>query len=103
MRASRNTLLIQALAAEVKARRNRLELTQEDLAGAIELDRPYITLIEAAKKQPTISVLWRLAEGLRVSPATLMAGVEKRYTALQAVHVSDRPEAAKPATARSKK
>jgi transcriptional regulator with XRE-family HTH domain len=89
MRLSRNTLLIQALAAEVKARRNRLGMTQEDLAGAIELDRPYITLIEGAKKQPTISVLWRLADGLRVSPATLMAGIEKRYIALQTAHPSE--------------
>ncbi len=57
MRPSRNALLVEALASVLKQRRNELGLTQEDLAGAVELDRPYITMIESARKQPTISVL----------------------------------------------
>lgn len=80
MRASRNPLLIQALASEIKARRNAVGMTQEDLAGLADLDRPYITLLEAGKKQPTISVIWRIADGLGISAADLMAGVEIRYT-----------------------
>ncbi len=84
MRASRNTLLIQALATEIKARRNQLGLTQEDLAGASGLDRPYITLMEAARKQPTVSVFWRLAEGLRAPPGELASAVQARYEALLA-------------------
>ena len=79
MRASRNPLLIQALASELKARRNAAGMTQEDLAGLADLDRPYITLLEAGKKQPTISVIWRIADGLGISAADLMAGVEIRY------------------------
>lgn len=79
MRASRNPLLIQALASEIKARRNAVGMTQEDLAGLADLDRPYITLLEAGKKQPTISVIWRIADGLGISAADLMAGVEIRY------------------------
>ena len=87
MRASRNTLLIQALATEIKARRNQLGLTQEDLAGASSLDRPYITLMEAARKQPTVSVFWRLAEGLRARPGELASAVQDRYEALLAAQV----------------
>nr|WP_293602957.1 helix-turn-helix transcriptional regulator [Polaromonas sp. 16-63-31] len=49
------------MAVEIKARRRALELSQEDLAGRCELDRPYISLMEVARKQPTISVLLRLA------------------------------------------
>jgi predicted transcriptional regulator len=61
MRPSRNQSLIEAL-VEIKVRRLELGLSQEDLAGRCELDRPYITLIESGRKQPTISVLHRLAE-----------------------------------------
>jgi transcriptional regulator with XRE-family HTH domain len=78
MRPSRNAHLIHAFSAVIKARRLELELTQEDLAGRIELDRPYITLLEAGTKQPTISVLWRLAMGLDLSVSDLCALVEKR-------------------------
>ncbi|MEX8518779.1 MAG: helix-turn-helix domain-containing protein [Leptothrix sp. (in: b-proteobacteria)] len=82
MRPSRNAHLIEALAATIKARRNELGLTQEDLAGAIDIDRPYITLMEAAKKQPTLSVLWRIAEGLELSAGELMTRVDQRYREL---------------------
>lgn len=78
MRPSRNPLLIRAFSAAIKARRLDLRLTQEDLAGRIELDRPYITMIEAGTKQPTISVLWRIAEGLEMTVAELAALVDER-------------------------
>jgi transcriptional regulator with XRE-family HTH domain len=84
MRPSRNVHLIEALAGAIKARRNELGLTQEDLAGAIDLDRPYITLMEAAKKQPTLSVLWRIADGLQLSAGELITLVDKRYKQRQA-------------------
>jgi transcriptional regulator with XRE-family HTH domain len=72
-------LLIEALATEIKIRRTELGLTQEALAGSIDLDRPYVTLLEAAKKQPTVSVIWKLAAGLELSPADFMGRVDKRY------------------------
>lgn len=84
MRASGNPLFVQALAAEIKARRNEAGLTQEDLAGASELDRPYITLMEAGRKQPTVSVLWRIGQGLNVPASVLLAGAERRYAATAA-------------------
>jgi transcriptional regulator with XRE-family HTH domain len=84
MRASRNSLLIQALATTIKARRLELNLTQEALAGLVDLDRPYITLMEAAKKQPTVSVLWRLAGGLQMTVPELTASVDERLARMQA-------------------
>ena len=83
MRPSRNTLLIQALALELKVRRTELGMTQEDLAAATSLDRPFLTLIEAAKKQPSLSVFWRIADGLRLSASQLAAKVDKRAAAMQ--------------------
>lgn len=100
MRPSRNDLLIRAFSASIKARRLELQLTQEDLAGRIEIDRPYITLIEAGAKQPTISVLWRLAGGLELSVSELALAVDQR---LQRLLPSDRVNgAAKKATSRVK-
>ena len=82
MRPSRNALLIRAFSAAIKSRRLELQLTQEDLAGRIELDRPYITLLEAGTKQPTISVLWRIATGLELTVSELAALVDKRLASL---------------------
>ena len=83
MRLSRNPLLIQALSATIKARRLELNLTQEALAGQVDLDRPFITLIESGKKQPTVSVLWRLAGGLQMTVAELATCVDERLGRLQ--------------------
>lgn len=79
MRPSKNVELMQALAIEIKVRREQLGFTQEDLAGRCELDRPYISLIEVGKKQPTISVLLRLALGLELSLGEFMHKVGSRY------------------------
>jgi transcriptional regulator with XRE-family HTH domain len=78
MRLSRNPLLIQALSATIKARRLELNLTQEALAGQVDLDRPYVTLMEAGKKQPTVSVL------LQMTVAELAASVDERLERVQA-------------------
>ena len=80
MRPSRNQHLIDALAVEVKVRRNELSLSQEDLAARCELDRPFISLIEVGKKQPTISVLYRIAIGLELTFAELCERVDVRYS-----------------------
>lgn len=79
MRPSKNQALINALATEIKLRRRALELSQEDLAGHCQLDRPYISLIEAGRKQPTLNVLLRLAEGLQHSLSDFMGLVHERY------------------------
>lgn len=99
MRPSRNNLLIRAFSAAIKSRRLALKLTQEDLAGRIELDRPYITLLEAGTKQPTISVLWRIASGLDLTVSELAALVDKRLAALL---LAKRAPAATKVTSRTK-
>lgn len=86
MRPSSNPQLIHALAIELKARRNELGLTQEDLAGRCSLDRPYISLIEVGRKQPTLSVLYKLADALELPLGVFMQRVQDRY--LQATSVS---------------
>src|SRR5688572_32943291 len=79
MRPSKNPRLIEAFAFELKARRMKLGLSQEALASKCDIDRPYITLIEGARKQPTLSVMWRLAGGLDCNLSELMRHVERRF------------------------
>ena len=67
------------MATEIKFRRRELGFSQEDLAGHCQLDRPYISLIEVGRKQPTLSVLLRLAEGLQYPLADFMGRVQQRY------------------------
>lgn len=84
MRPSRNQELINALAVEIKARRNELRFSQEELASRMDVDRPYLSLIEVGKKQPTISVLYRLAIALELSFDELAKRIDKRYRSGQA-------------------
>ncbi len=56
-----------------------LKMSQEDLAGKCDLDRPYISLIEVARKQPTISVLLKLSQGLDYELPEMMQRVLDRY------------------------
>jgi len=79
MRPSKNPELIHALGHEIKARRAELGYSQEDLAGHCELDRPYISLLEVGQKQPTLSVLYRVAMGLELSLEELARRIEVRY------------------------
>ena len=81
MRPSKNVELMKALAVEIKARRGELGLTQEALATTIDIDRPYVTLIEGARKQPTLSVIWRLAGGLELKPEEFVRRVNARLAA----------------------
>lgn len=79
MKPSSIPALIDALASEVRNRRAELEITQEELAHKSGLDRPYVSLMEVGRKQPTLSVLLRLAYGLDLSLAELAERVEQRY------------------------
>ena len=85
MRPSTNPVLLQALGAALRERRNELGLTQEEVAGAAGIDRPYVTLIEAARKQPTISVLWRLAIAIDLTPEEFAGRIERFNKALERV------------------
>jgi transcriptional regulator with XRE-family HTH domain len=79
MRPSSNPELINALAIEVKVRRTELGLSQEALAFEANLDRPYVSLIEVGRKQPSLSVLSSLARGLDLGLGEFMLRIEARY------------------------
>jgi transcriptional regulator with XRE-family HTH domain len=65
-------------------------MTQEDLAGEAELDRAFITMMEAGKKQPSVSVFWKLVNGVKLSAAELATRAEKRHGDFRAACISTR-------------
>ena len=64
------------LAKRIRARRETLELTQEQLARATGLSPQYISLIEQDKRVPSVSSLARFAEELGVTVDYLITGNE---------------------------
>jgi transcriptional regulator with XRE-family HTH domain len=61
-----NRTLVIAFAMAVKARRNQLQISQEELAHRANINRSYIAKLELAQNQPTLSVLDRIAQGLEI-------------------------------------
>ena len=53
--------------------RQRAGLSQERLALEAELDRTFISMMERGLRQPTLETVFRIADVLKISPATLVA------------------------------
>lgn len=51
----------------VKTLRNKLGLSQEELADIVELDRTYITSVECGKRNISIVNIEKLAKALKVT------------------------------------
>lgn len=79
MRSSRDPALLKALAAEVKGRRAQLEISQEELAHRAGLARTFVGKMEIAENQPSLTALFKLADGLDLTPQELVAAVAVRY------------------------
>ena len=79
MRTTQNIELMKAFAAEMKARRGVLGVSQEELAHRCEVNRTFVAKIELAQNQPSLTVLHRLAKGLEVELPELMRLTLQRY------------------------
>lgn len=60
----------------LRRRRKLAGLTQEQLALEADVQRNYVSLMERGKNQPTITIVFKLADALRCSPSDLIADVE---------------------------
>jgi transcriptional regulator with XRE-family HTH domain len=60
------------LAQNVKAVRDELDLSQEELALQAEIDRTYISGIERALRNPSLDLIVKLAVHLKTTPAALL-------------------------------
>lgn len=76
----RDEALVEAFAAELRARRSVLKLSQEELAHRADVNRTYIAKLELAQNQPTLSVLLRLALALNHELPELIQATLLRYT-----------------------
>ena len=78
MRSGPNLALMKAFAIELRARRNALEISQEELAHRCMVNRTYVAKLELAQNQPTLTVLQSLATGLEMDLPDLLALTLKR-------------------------
>lgn len=76
---SRNDALLEAFAAELRDRRFKAKLSQEQLAHQANVNRTYIAKLELAKNQPSLCVLHDLAAALGDNFQDLITGVMLRY------------------------
>lgn len=59
------------LAKQLKRIRSEKKLSQEDLADKSQITLSQIARIETAKINPTVSTIFKIARGLKVSPKEL--------------------------------
>lgn len=60
----------------MRARREELDLSQEELGFRADLDRTYISGIERGVRNPTLKIIGRLAKALSTRPSKLLAAAE---------------------------
>jgi len=65
------------LAENVKAARKALGLSQEALAHEAEIDRTYISGIERAQRNPSLTLIVKLADKLKTTPAELLTSLDR--------------------------
>ncbi|TIL63716.1 MAG: helix-turn-helix transcriptional regulator [Mesorhizobium sp.] len=63
----------QLVAKNVKRCRTAAGLTQHELAARMGLDRAYVSGLEMGKRNPTVIMLWRIAEAIGVRPVDLLS------------------------------
>jgi transcriptional regulator with XRE-family HTH domain len=56
---------------KVRELRESKKWSQEDFADASNLHRTYISGIERGVRNPTLTVIWQIAESLEISPCEL--------------------------------
>ena len=65
-----------AFGTALRARRAVLGLSQESLAERAGLDRTYVGGLERGERNPTLQVIWLLAESLEVPASELLSDAE---------------------------
>ena len=65
------------LAENMRRVRDELDLTQEDLAYEADIDRTYISGIERATRNPSLTLIVKLADTLKTTPTALPTSSKK--------------------------
>jgi len=69
--------LAKAFGQVLSATREKRGISQEKLALDCDIDRTYVSLLERGLRQPTIAVVFRLAQSLGTKPSSLLAQIER--------------------------
>lgn len=83
MRTTQNLELMKAFAAEIKARRGELGVSQEELAFRSEVNRTFVAKLELAQNQPSLTVMHKLSLGLETELPELIRLTLLRYRKLK--------------------
>ena len=78
MRKTQDEAVVRAVAAEVRARRTQLSISQEEFAHRADVHRSFVARLELGKTQPSLAVLFRLADALSADIAELTASIARR-------------------------
>lgn len=74
----KNTDVIkEAFGKVLRLKRKALGLSQEELAARSGIAMRYVSLLECNQRQPTISTLYLLSQGLEISLAEFASEIEK--------------------------
>lgn len=68
----------QAFGDALRDLRRERGLSQEAAALACGVDRAYFGKIERADKTPTLTTLWRIADGFETQPSDVLRRAERR-------------------------
>jgi len=66
-----------AFGAAVRAQREKLGISQEELGFRADLDRTYVSGIERGVRNPTLKIIGRLAKALGTQASRLLATAER--------------------------
>lgn len=55
------------LGQKIKQLRAKLDMTQEELAFKVGVDRSYMGFVERGERNPTLTILIKLAKSLKIS------------------------------------
>ena len=67
----------QAFGDALKALREEQGLSQEAAALICQIDRAYFGKLERAAKVPTLTTVWKIADGFGTRPSDLLARTER--------------------------
>lgn len=79
MRKAQDAPVFRAAAAEIKARRAKLQISQEELAHRAGVHRSFVARLEVAETQPSLAALIRIAAGLESDVVDVVSGIWTRY------------------------
>lgn len=73
-------MIKKAFGQALKERRMKAKLSQEKLAQESGISLRYLQDLEAGKRQPTLTTLFKLAHGLGTKPQSLITAAWKAWT-----------------------